>query len=158
MVPRPAGRAGGHRRLRRPGAAAECAEQVNRHSARMLRTRARHLPLPVWSAPLYRSCTGRSFMLEGRRSGTEHAWSPATAVRLGSSPAAAGGRRAAAQGDCASPIGQRRKARSVITVRHHSYGRGLSTSSANWPGQVQAGAVMAWLPPSSLAAIRRPAG
>ncbi|HEX5348264.1 MAG TPA: hypothetical protein VFW64_14355 [Pseudonocardiaceae bacterium] len=41
--------------------------------------------LPIGHAP------GRSFMLEGRRSGTEHAWSPATAVRLGSSPAAAGG-------------------------------------------------------------------
>ena len=72
-----AGRAGGHRRPRRPGVAAECAEQLTRHSARMLRVRARYFPLPIWNSPLHRSRSGRNFMLGGRPSGTEHAWSPA---------------------------------------------------------------------------------
>ena len=73
-----AGRAGGHRRRRRPGAAVECAEQLTRHSARMLRVRARYFPLPIWSSPLHRSRSGRNFMLGGTPSDTEHAWSPAT--------------------------------------------------------------------------------
>ena len=47
-------------------------------SARMLRVRARYLPLPIWSSPLHRSRTGRNFMLGGTPSDTEHAWSPAT--------------------------------------------------------------------------------
>ena len=66
-----AGRAGGHRRRRRPGAAVECAEQLTRHSARMLRVRARYLPLPIWSSPLHRSRTGRNFMLGGTRIGAD---------------------------------------------------------------------------------------
>ena len=73
-----AGRAGGHRRRRRPGAAVGCAEQLTRHSARMLRVRARYFPLPIWSSPLHRSRSGRNFMLGGTPSDTEHAWSPAT--------------------------------------------------------------------------------
>ena len=73
-----AGRAGGQRRRRRPGAAVGCAKQLTRQSARMLRVRARYLPLPIWSSPFHRSRTGRNFMLGGTRSDTEHAWSPAT--------------------------------------------------------------------------------
>ena len=65
-----AGRAGGHRRRRRPGAAVGCAEQPTRHSARMLRVRARYFPLPIWSSPLHRSRRGRNFMLGGTRSDT----------------------------------------------------------------------------------------
>ena len=53
-------------------------EQLTRHSARMLRVRARYFPLPIWSSPLHRSRSGRNFMLGGMPSDTEHAWSPAT--------------------------------------------------------------------------------
>jgi hypothetical protein len=71
-----AGRSRRHQRLLRPGAAAECTEQLTRHFDCMLRARSRYIPLVVWSSPLHWSRSGRTFMLGGTPGDTEHLRDP----------------------------------------------------------------------------------